>query len=102
MARNDGITVSYDLLEGKSKEMKAHKDTFITLIAQTTTTIKNLSHAWDSKAQQNFAEKFEDMRSTYDAFEEMLRQYEVFLHDSAEHYRDADVKISQALNKSGF
>ncbi|GGA04945.1 hypothetical protein GCM10008018_58550 [Paenibacillus marchantiophytorum] len=93
------LKVDYHLLEGKSKEMAGHKDSFDRMIVQANTTIDGLSNAWDSTAQKQFADKFKELKQTFDNFSKMLEDYSLFLKASAGHYRTADEAIQSAIKK---
>ncbi|WP_193726775.1 WXG100 family type VII secretion target [Paenibacillus guangzhouensis] len=90
------LTVSYESLNQKSREMDQHKNNFHTLIGQAKTTIGGLSAAWKSDAQAQYEQRFHELEPTFKKFEQMLEEYAKFLKTSSDHYRAADEAVKKA------
>ncbi|WP_170220305.1 WXG100 family type VII secretion target [Paenibacillus anaericanus] len=94
MAMN--LSVSYESLNTKSSEMTKHKDSFDTLIVQAKNTINGLTEAWQSDAQVQYKQRFDELQPTFEKFSQMLDEYAKFLKTSSEHYKSADEAVKRA------
>lgn len=102
MAAN--IQVDYEVLKTKGEEMKTAAETLRETVDAIQTEVKKIRDdgGYVSDASENMYDFMTDLTSTFQRFEDVIREYSQFLTDAYNKYKDTEDDLRAESSKLDF
>lgn len=91
------IQVTPDTLRAKATEVRGYRSQHDDVIAKLRTLVNGLNETWTGEAQSAFVNNFENMRSTFDNFSEMLEGYAKLMDTAATQLEEKDRELANSF-----
>ncbi len=95
----DELRVSPDALKDKAKNINNKVHEIEEVLNEVSQTVRRVPDAFQGRAATEFQEKYDSLRKNYEKFSGKMRDYAIFLNETAERYARMDNEIANIGNQ---